>query len=584
MYGAHDVLTRWPQLDVTGKRARLQESLQLTPGPLGDVITASVAAAERAAGALWLREPSAWSDAAAVQKTISARLGWMSSPMLMADSIERLLGFAASVKEHAFTDVVLLGMGGSSLAPEVLRATLGVASGYPRFQVLDSTDPAAVRAAATPPGTTLYLVSSKSGTTIEPNSLAAHFRERLVSEVSDTSDAGGWANHFVAITDEGTELAERARRERFRDVFINPSDIGGRYSALSFFGMVPAALMGLDVAAIVGWALAMLAAAEPGFGTALTNPATALGLAMGAGARAGRDKLTLLLPDRLAAFGLWVEQLIAESTGKNGTGVVPIAGEHPSNPAAYGSDRLFVRVNAPKGALANSASVDLQMPEPEAIGAEFVRWEVATAVAGALLGINPFDEPNVQQAKDATRTLLGQFQQTGNLPRPAAAHTIDGGIAIAASDMARKYLGQASADAILTLLRQGDYCALLAYLGPDPALQDALQALRNAVADATGAATMFGYGPRYLHSTGQLHKGGPNTGVFALITATPREDVAIPGETFSFGTLELAQALGDFASLDATGRRAIHVHLPAPDAALIRKLSQMLLRHVTRSG
>jgi glucose-6-phosphate isomerase len=584
MSSAHDVLTRWPQLDVTAKRARLQESLRLTPGPLADVITASVAAAERAAGALWLREPSAWSDTAAVQKKIAARLGWMSSPTLMADSIERLHGFAASVKEHAFTDVVLLGMGGSSLAPEVLRATLGVAPGYPRFQVLDSTDPAAVRAAATPQGTTLYLVSSKSGTTIEPNSLAAHFRERLVSEVSDTSDTGGWANHFVAITDEGTELAERARTERFRDVFINPSDIGGRYSALSFFGMVPAALMGLDIAAIVGWGLAMLAAAEPGFGTALTNPATALGLAMAAGARAGRDKLTLQLPHGLEAFGLWVEQLIAESTGKNGTGVVPIAGEHPSNPATYGSDRLFVRVNGPKGAAANSPSVDLQMPEPEAIGAEFVRWEVATAVAGALLGINPFDEPNVQQAKDATRTLLGQFQQTGKLPRSAAAHTIDGGIEIAASDMARKYLGQTSAGGILTLLRQGDYFALLAYLGPDPALEEALQALRSAVVDATGAATMFGYGPRYLHSTGQLHKGGPNTGVFALITATPREDVAIPGEAFSFGTLELAQALGDFASLDATGRRAIHVHLPSPDAALVRDLSQVLLRPITRSG
>ena len=583
MYGAHDVLTRWPQLDVTGKRARLQESLQLTPGPLGDVIAASVASAERAAGALWRREPSAWSSDAAVQEKIAARLGWMSSPMLMADSIERLLDFVASVTAHAFTDVVLLGMGGSSLAPEVLRATLGVAPGHPRFQVLDSTDPAAVRAAATPPATTLYLVSSKSGTTIEPNSLAAHFRERLVAAIPDTSDTGGWANHFVAITDEGTELAARARAERFRDVFINPSDIGGRYSALSFFGMVPAALMGLDVAAIVGWGLAMLAAAEPGFGTALTNPATALGLAMGAGARAGRDKLTLQLPDRLEAFGLWVEQLIAESTGKNGTGVVPIAGEHPSDPATYGSDRVLVRVNGPKGAAANAPTVDLQMPEPEAIGAEFVRWEVATAVAGALLGINPFDEPNVQQAKDATRTLLGQFQQTGSLPRPAAASTLDGGIEIAASEMARKYLGQTRADGILSLLRQGDYFVLLAYLGPDPALEEALQALRNAVVDATGAATMFGYGPRYLHSTGQLHKGGPNTGVFAVITATPREDVAIPGETFSFGTLELAQGLGDFASLDATGRRAIHVHLPAPDPALITRLSAALLGHVRRT-
>jgi glucose-6-phosphate isomerase len=330
MSSAHDVLTRWPQLDVTGKRARLQESLRLTPvrsamssarpWPLPNVRPVRSGSANRRRGV----------TPRPCKKKIAARLGWMSSPMLMADSIERLLGFAASVNENAFTDVVLLGMGGSSLAPEVLRATLGVAPGYPRFQVLDSTDPAAVRAAATPPGTTLYLVSSKSGTTIEPNSLAAHFRERLVSEVSDTSDTGGWANHFVAITDEGTELAERARTERFRDVFINPSDIGGRYSALSFFGMVPAALMGSTSPRSSGWGLAMLAAAEPGFGTALTNPATALGLAMGAGARAGRDKLTLQLPHRLEAFGLWVEQLIAESTGKNGTGVVPIAGEHPS--------------------------------------------------------------------------------------------------------------------------------------------------------------------------------------------------------------------------------------------------------------
>jgi hypothetical protein len=327
----------------------------------------------------------------------------------------------------------------------------------------------------------------------------------------------------------------------------------------------------------------MLAAAEPGFGTALTNPATALGLAMGAGAKAGRDKLTLQLPQRVEPFGLWVEQLIAESTGKNGTGVVPITGEHLSDQTAYGTDRIFVRVNGPNTLPAHTPTVDLRMPEPEAIGAEFVRWEIATAVAGALLHINPFDEPNVQQAKDATNALLGQFQQTGKLPRRAAERTIDVGIELSASEMARKYLGQTPADAVLTLLRQGDYFTLLAYVGPDPALEAELQALRNSVVSATGAATMFGYGPRYLHSTGQLHKGGPNTGVFVLITATPIADVAIPGETFSFGTLEMAQALGDFASLDATGRRAVHAHLPSPDAALLRQLSAALLRHVTES-
>ena len=579
MHGAHDLLTRWPALDIAARRARLQESLQLAPGPLKDMLDASAPAAERAAGALWRREPSAWSDDAGVQQKILTRLGWMSSPALMADSLDRLRDFAVAVRNDRFTDVVLLGMGGSSLAPEVLRTTLGVAPGWPRFHVLDSTDPAAIRAASTPPRTTLYIVSSKSGTTIEPNVLAAYFRGRLLADVSDASAT--WGTHFVAITDEGTELAKRARTDRYRDVFINPSDIGGRYSALSFFGMVPAALMGLDVAAIVAWGLAMLAAAEPGFGTALTNPATALGLAMGTGARAGRDKLTLELPDAFEAFGLWVEQLIAESTGKNGTGIVPIAGERV-DASAYGADRLLVRVNSAKRPAAETPTVDLRMPEPTAIGAEFVRWEIATAVAGALLHINPFDEPNVQQAKDATRALLDEYQRTKALPRGAPAKTLDDGIQLTLSERARKYLDQQGPDAILTLLRQGDYFALLAYLGPDRALEDALQAMRNSVAQATHAATMFGYGPRYLHSTGQLHKGGPNKGVFVLITATPREDIAIPGETFSFGTLELAQALGDFASLDAAGRRALHAHLPAPDPALVQRLGERLLSHIDK--
>src|SRR5262245_10420234 len=409
MHGAQALMTRWPALDVAAKRARLQESLQLAPGPLTELLKASTPAAERAAGALWQREPSVWSEDPDVQKKIAARLGWMSSPTLMADAVDRLLDFAVAVRKDRFTDVVLLGMGGSSLAPEVLRATLGVAPGCPRFHVLDSTDPAAIRAAETAPHTTLYLVSSKSGTTIEPNSLASYFKERLRSEVRDA-----WGRHFVAITDEGTELATRARAEGYREVFINPSDIGGRYSALSFFGMVPAALMGLDVAAIVGWGLAMLAAAEPGFGTALTNPATALGLAMGVAARAGRDKLTLDVPEDFEPFGLWVEQLIAESTGKNGTGIVPVSGER-ANPSVFGSDRLVVRISGSKKPAPAAPSVDLHMPEPAAIGAEFVRWEIATAVAGALLHINPFDEPNVQQAKDATRRILDGYQQSRQL-------------------------------------------------------------------------------------------------------------------------------------------------------------------------
>jgi glucose-6-phosphate isomerase len=586
MHSAHELMTRWPALDVAAKRARLNNSLHLSPG-LAGALASATAAAERAARGLWRADAAAWSRDPDTQTAIADRLGWMSSPLLMADSIDRLQTFASSIQRHGFTDVVLLGMGGSSLAPEVLRAVIGVAPGWPRFQMLDSTDPAAVRAAATPPDRTLYLLASKSGTTIEPNALAAHFRRRL-----DDAGIPRWADHFVAITDAGTELDRRARAEHFRDVFINPSDIGGRYSALSFFGMVPAALMGQDVAEIIGWSLAMLAASEPGAAAVVANPSVALGLVMGAAAQDGRDKLTLVAPPALDAFGLWIEQLIAESTGKNGKGIVPIAGEALGDSGVYGGDRLFarVRVHGAPGedardagirglAAANAPIVDIDLPEPLALGAEFMRWEIATAVAGALLAINPFDQPNVQQAKDATSGLLAEYKTHGRLPIAAPDRTL-GSIELTLTSAARQQLPKAGADALLSLLHQGDYFALLAYLGPDPALAEALQAWRRAVRDRARVATMFGYGPRYLHSTGQLHKGGPDSGVFVLISATPAEDLAIPGEPFSFGTLEHAQAIGDFASLEAAGRRAVHAHLPAQDPALIRALADALLAHI----
>ena len=598
MHSAHDLLTRWPALDVAAKRARLQDTFQFSSGDQrhqrqerDDFSARDVySAAERAAAGLWHREPVVWSADPAVQQTIANRLGWLNSPALMAEAIPRLETFASSIRRDAFADIVLLGMGGSSLAPEVLRAVLGIAPDWPRFHMLDSTDPAAVRAAATTPARTLYILASKSGTTIEPNSLAAHFRHQLEASVAH------WNDHFVAITDEGTELARRARSEQFRDVFINPSDIGGRYSAMSFFGLVPGALMGQNLAGIVGWALAMLSACEPGFGKVTANPAAALGLAIGGAALAGRDKLTLLLPKALEPFGLWVEQLVAESTGKNGKGVVPIAGEPLGQPGDYGSDRFFIRLRLHgsyaeemrdtdirdlKAAGAPLGEIDL--PEPSALGAEFVRWEVATAIAGALLGINPFDEPNVQQAKDATRVLLDGYISTGTLSAPVPDRileaSLDGvdGITLTLSSAARATLDARPPEAFLTLLHENDYFGLLAYLGPDPELAARLHALRVAVRDRTRAATMFGYGPRYLHSTGQLHKGGPNTGVFLLITATPRDDLPIPGKPFSFGTLEFAQALGDFASLDTTGRRALHVHLPAPEPRLVARIADSLL-------
>lgn len=592
MHGAPDLLTRWPVLDVAAKRARLRDTVRLSSGPLAEALDAVAPAAQRAAAGLWRRDPSVWSADSATQQQIANRLGWLSSPMLMADSLGRLHSFAASVKHEGFTDVVLLGMGGSSLTAEVLRAVLGVAPGWPRLQVLDSIDPAAVRAAATSPLRTLYLLASKSGTTIEPNVLAAHFRHTL-----EEAGVRRWADHFVAITDEDTELARRARKEGFRDVFINPADIGGRYSALSFFGLVPAALMGLDIASLIGWGVAMLSASEPSVGDVATNPAVALGLAIAGAALAGRDKLTLLLPTPLEPFGLWVEQQIAESTGKDGAGIVPIVGESLAEPASYLTDRFFVRLRARASyaeelrdaeirhlKTAHQPIAEIELSEPAALGAEFVRWEVATTIAGALLHVNPFDEPNVEQAKETTRTLLDRYKSQGRLPMSSPDQTRADGVTLTLSTAAREKLGGRSPEALLTLVREGDYFALLAYVGPDRTLADEMHAFRLAVRDRTHAATMFGYGPRYLHSTGQLYKGGPNTGVFVLLSAAPGVDLSIPGEAFSFGTLELAQALGDFASLDETGRRALHVHLPSPDPRLVREVADALLRRLGGSG
>ena len=581
MHSARELLTRWPSFDTAARHARLANSLEVAPGFLGEIARAQVEAAERAAMGLWRRDPSAWSGDPAVQRAIANRLGWLTSPILMAESLTRLQAFADAVKRDGFTDVVLLGMGGSSLAPEVLRAVLGVRPGWTQLLVLDSTDPAAVRAAATPPATTLYVLASKSGTTIEPNSLAAHFRSRL-----EQARVPGWSAHFVAITDEGTDLARRARTERFRDLFINPSDIGGRYSALSFFGLVPAALMGQDLAGLLGWGTAMLLASEP-MGEIGGNPAVGLGLVMGAAARTGRDKLTLLLPPALEAFGVWVEQLVAESTGKDGVGLVPVVGEPAADPTSAGGDRLRIRVrtaNAHSGGADGRALNEghtpvavIEIPELPALGAEFVRWEVATAVAAALLGVNPFDEPNVQQAKDATRVLLDAYKAEGAVPAARPDRTLADAVALTMSTAARRQLQGGPPEAVLTLIRPGDYFAVLAFLGPDADLAEALRRFRIAVRAHTGAATTLGYGPRYLHSTGQLHKGGPDTGVFLLVTAAPADDLPIPGETFSFGTLERAQALGDFASLDAAGRRAVHAHLPSPAPRLLRLLIATLL-------
>jgi hypothetical protein len=446
---------------------------------------------------------------------------------------------------------------------------IGVAPERPRFRILDSVHPDAVRTAMANAATTLFVFASKSGTTIEPNAMAAEARRRV-------TDAGfeAWGSRFLAITDPGTALERLAREASFREVVVNPPDIGGRYSALSNFGLLPAALMGADLRTLLDQASRMEAACTEA--SAMRNPGLALGALMAAGAASGRDKLTLLVPERLASFGLWVEQLVAESTGKQGRGVVPITGEPVAVP--FGSDRVVVAVtlgtDQPDATVLGRAKdagvpiASLQLSGPLALGAEFLRWEVATAAAGWLLGINPFDEPNVQQAKDATRALLETYRSDGLLPAPAPDAVLEGA-AITLGRAARARLGQARLS-VAALVGPGDYLGLLAYLPPDePGTEQTVEAFRAAIGRRSGCATMFGYGPRYLHSTGQLHKGGPDSGVFLIVTAEGTDDLPVPGEPFSFGVLQSAQALGDFQSLDHEGRRVMHVHLPTRDVGLL---------------
>lgn len=536
----------------------------------------------RFADALWSRRLDVWSSDAAVQQKVGTRLGWLGALDFVKPHLPRLRAVADLVSREGARDIVLLGMGGSSLAPEVLRQVLGIAEGRPNFRMLDSVDPEAVADAIGNASTSWFIFASKSGSTIEPNVMAAEAQRRL-------REAGiEWNTRFIAITDEGTLLHRRAVDERMREVFINPSDVGGRYSALSFFGLVPAALMGADLDRLLASAHDMEDACRRP--SVQDNPGLALGAFMAAGALSGRDKVTLLVPSHLESFGLWVEQLVAESTGKHGRGVVPIAGE--TGEAGFGSDRVAVAVRlaneGPAAARLDAARaagvpmLTLEMPDVSSIGAEFLRWEVGTATAGLLLDINPFDEPNVQQAKDATRALLDEFKQRGRLPIPEA-HAIIDGVRLTMSEAAQQALDGDAADMFLRVLHPPDYFALLAYLpAARSSFHQPLHACRMAVAAETGCATMFGYGPRYLHSTGQLHKGGANNGVFMVVTAEPDEDLPIPGEPFSFAVLEMAQAIGDFQSLDRTNRRALHVHLPRRDPALLRQITRTLIGRVAR--
>jgi transaldolase / glucose-6-phosphate isomerase len=535
------------------------------------------------ADALWSRRLDAWSTDPATQQKIANRLGWLDALTFVAPQVPRLRAFADGVRSAGLSQVILLGMGGSSLAPAVIHQVIGVSPGYPPFRMLDSVDPDAVRTAMAGASDALFVLASKSGSTIEPNAMAADAQRRVRA-----AHGGAWAERFVAITDEHSPFHRRAIDEHFREIFINPADIGGRYSALSLFGLVPAALMGVNLDAVIAQAQAMADACRQR--EVRQNPGLLLGACMAAGAKAGRDKLTLLMPPQLQSLGLWLEQLIAESTGKQGKGVVPITGETPLAPP--GRDRLAVAITLGDelpDALAldrvrssETPLVTIRMPDVHALGAQFFLWEVATATAGLLLGINPFDEPNVQQAKDATRVLLDGYRTDRRLPLPQP-HAAKDGVRLTVSGAAEAGLAGAPVDEYLSLIGEDDYFGLLAYLPPDEEQwATPLEDFRDRVATMCGCATMFGYGPRYLHSTGQLHKGGPNNGVFIVITVAATEDLEIPGEPFSFGVLETAQAVGDFQSLDREGRRALLIDVPRRDTALLTAVTNALLNRFAR--
>ena len=495
-------------------------------------------------GRIWSRNHTVWKPD---PEEIADRLGWLTVTETMRDEVPVLRAFAEEVKDAGFQHAVLLGMGGSSLGPEVLRQTFGSASGYPELIVLDSTVPAWVQAvtATIDPVRTLFLVSSKSGSTIEPLSLYKYFRDQV--EHATGGDSAG--QNFVAITDPATPLETLAGEQGFRRVFLNPPDMGGRYSVLSYFGLVPGALMGIDVETLMDRSDRMRERCASSAG-AHENPGAWLGAVIGTLAQRGRDKLTLVTSPSVAGMGPWIEQLIAESTGKEGKGVVPVAGEPLMGPEHYDHDRLFaylrveaddnVGTDAAIGRIESSGHpvVQLDLLDAYDLGAEFFRWEFATAVAGAVLGINPFDQPNVQEAKDLTDQVLQGYQATGSLPQAA-----DGG----------------SLDELMAGARPGDYLAIMPYLQQAPDVDGRLAALRRRMTERYRIATTLGYGPRFLHSTGQLHKGGPETGLFLQITGGHETDLPIPGESHTLGVLADAQALGDLSALREKGRRVVRV-------------------------
>ena len=539
-------------------------------GPLAESVRRRVASliAEAAPARLWTHDPTLWTTDKAGQDEIKNRLGWLDLPHSSRARLDEIYNFVSQVRADGFTHVLLLGMGGSSLAPEVLSLIFSPPlQGGVAFSILDSTDPAQVLAAdlAFPPGKTLYVVSSKSGGTAEINAMFNYFWERTRHD----------GRHFVAITDPGTTLEALANARGFRKTFLADQTVGGRYSALTHFGLVPAALMGIDLENLLNRAAWMMheCAADV---TGTRNPGLVLGAILGQAAVDGRDKLTFLADESVAPIGSWLEQLIAESTGKLGKGILPVDGEQAAGPEYYGSDRLFVylrregKLDVTIKALQDEGHPVLVFNIAEAydLGAEFYRWEVATAIACAVLGVNAFDQPDVQDAKNRTKTNITAYIQSQHLDEGPPLLERDGILAFSTMHLTGTGLAN-DLQAFLSAARKGDYIAINAYLPRNPEMEASLARLRVTIRAKTGCATSVGFGPRFLHSTGQIHKGGPDSGLFLQITAKPVKDLEIPGQGISFGTLERAQALGDYEALASRGRRILRLNFPSPEAAIL---------------
>ena len=533
---------------------------------------------------LWQRDASVWTGSDEGQW-----LGWLDITEKQLAQLDVFKKVAADVKKAKFKHALLLGMGGSSLCPEVLRMTFGKIKGFPALHVLDSTDPAQIKAieAQVDLKRTICIVSSKSGSTLEPNIYKQYFFEQIKKKVG-AKEAG---NRFIAITDPGSKMQQVAEADKFRHIFFGVPSIGGRYSAVSNFGMIPAAVMGLDVAKFLKNTHEMVKAC--GAGTAADkNPGVLLGVILGTAAKEGVDKVTIISSPGISDLGAWLEQLIAESTGKQGKGIIPVDREKLAKPTSYGNDRVFAylrletkpdkKQDAAVAALEKDGLpvVRISVKNTYNLGQEFFRWEIATAVAGAIIGINAFNQPDVEASKIETRKLTSEYESTGKLPPETPFFEAEGLKFYADAKNVAAVSGAATLRDLMKLhldrINAGDYFGVLGYVTMNEANEGALQAIRHNVRDAKKVATVLGFGPRFLHSTGQAYKGGPDTGVFLQITCDDKVDFPVPGQKYTFGVVKAAQARGDFAVLAERGRRALRVHIGKNVKADLSKLAKAM--------